>query len=157
MTKENLGDVLENQTQNYPCFATHIARYQKQCCILGGAVEICTRQDFLKLLLYWFCAGGILWHLYKFLQCIIVEFTSLSFSSIFPPPIPGIVSACPLFHFHTWVHNISTTLTFYTLSLYPPPSHWYQHPERTCFTFLFSIFGKNVFLLFKKAIQGVSL
>jgi hypothetical protein len=45
----------------------------------------------------------------------------------------------------------------YTLSLYLPPSHWYQLPNRTYFTFLFFIFRKSHFCLFKIPIQGVSL
>jgi hypothetical protein len=52
------------------------------------------------------------------------------------------------FHFHIWVRNVSTTFTSYTLSLYPPPSHRYQPPDRTVYlpvlhfwkkTFLFKI------------------
>jgi hypothetical protein len=31
----------------------------------------------------------------------------------------------------------------YTLTLYPPPSQWYQPPGRTCFTFLFFAFEKQ--------------
>jgi hypothetical protein len=42
-------------------------------------------------------------------------------SPLSPPPIPGIVSAGLIFHFHIWVHNIPTIFTSYTLSLYPPP------------------------------------
>jgi hypothetical protein len=31
----------------------------------------------------------------------------------------------------------------FTLSLYLPPSYWYQPPDRTCFVFLFSVFEKK--------------
>jgi hypothetical protein len=36
------------------------------------------------------------------------------------------------------VHNIPPHSPSHTLSLYPPPSHWCQPPNRICFTFLFS-------------------
>jgi hypothetical protein len=57
-------------------------------------------------------------------------------------------------HFHTWVHNSSIT---FTLSLYPPVSHWYQHHNRTYFTLVFFIFVKRYFCLFKVALQEVFL
>jgi hypothetical protein len=53
------------------------------------------------------------------------------------------------------VHNISTIFTSYTLPI--SLLHWYQHPNRTCFAFLFTIFEKIYFCLYKIAIQGVSL
>jgi hypothetical protein len=34
----------------------------------------------------------------------------------------------------------------FNLSLYPIPSHWYQPPNNTCFTFLVSILEKKTFL-----------
>jgi hypothetical protein len=57
---------------------------------------------------YYCCTVGTLWNLPKFLQCIIIEFTPFI---ILPYPIPGTVSQLSFFHFHTWVHNISTTFT----------------------------------------------
>jgi hypothetical protein len=50
------------------------------------------------------------------------------------------------FHFHTWAHNIPTTFTSYTLSLYPPPPTGTSFPDRTWFTFLFSIFKEDIFV-----------
>jgi hypothetical protein len=60
-------------------------------------------------------------------------------------------------HFSIFVHSyiFPPYLPFYTLSSCPSPSHWCQHPERTCFTLLFSIFEKRH--LFKISIQGVTL
>jgi hypothetical protein len=63
-------------------------------------------------------------------------------------------------HFSIFIHDYIIFLPhslFYTLSLYLPPCRWYQHPDRTGFTFLFSIFEKGHFCLFKIAIQGVLL
>jgi hypothetical protein len=57
------------------------------------------------------------------------------------PPFLEHFQQVSFFHFHTWIQNIST------LSLYPPPSHWCQPPDRTCFIFLFSIFEKIYFCL----------
>jgi hypothetical protein len=51
------------------------------------------------LLSYYYCTGDKLWHLQKFLQYIIVEFTPPLFSIITPPPIPGIVSTGLIFTF----------------------------------------------------------
>jgi hypothetical protein len=45
-----------------------------------------------------------------------------SFSFIYPSPIPGIFQQVSFFHFHTWVHNISTVLTLqypFLISLFP--------------------------------------
>jgi hypothetical protein len=72
-------------------------------------------------------------------------------------PIPGIVSTGLNFHFHTWVHNISTILTVLHPFLVPCPLPLVPTPNRTCFTCMFSIFGKRYFCLFKIAIQEVSL
>jgi hypothetical protein len=61
------------------------------------------------------------------------------------------------FHFHTWVHNISTTFTLLHPFFISSPFHWYQPPNRTCFAFLYSIFEEGHFCLFKTDIWGVSL
>jgi hypothetical protein len=55
-----------------------------------------------------YCTGGILWHLQKFLQYIIVESTPSSFSFTLLPPFLEQFQQVSFFHFHTWVHNIST-------------------------------------------------
>jgi hypothetical protein len=62
-----------------------------------------------------------------------------------------------LFHFHTWVHNISVMFTCLCPLLPPFPNHWSQSSDRTCFTFLPSVFLKKDFCLFMMIIQGVSL
>jgi hypothetical protein len=73
-------------------------------------------------------------------------------------PIPGIVSIGLIFFIFIHEYIIfSLYLPSYTLPLYPLPSHWYQLSERTCFTFMFSIFQKRHFCLFKIVIWGVSL
>jgi hypothetical protein len=61
------------------------------------------------LSLYW----GTLWHLPKCLQNIIVEFTPPSFSFITSPHYSSLeqFQQDSLFHFPTWVHNISTIFT----------------------------------------------
>jgi hypothetical protein len=76
-----------------------------------------------------------------------------SFSFILPPPpIPGRVSIGLIFPFS---YRRCLLLPPYspscTLSLYPPPSHWYQPPDRTYFTFLFSDFEKKDILMGPKA------
>jgi hypothetical protein len=51
------------------------------------------------LLSYYCCTGGTLWHLQKFSQYTLVEFTPPSFSLIPLLPIPGIVSTGLIFPF----------------------------------------------------------
>jgi hypothetical protein len=49
-------------------------------------------------------------------------------------------------HFSTFIHVyiiFPNHSPFHTLFLYPPLSHWYQIPDRTCFTFLCSPFLKK--------------
>jgi hypothetical protein len=76
--------------------------------------------------------GGTLIRIY------LVKFTPLSFSFILLPPFLKFQQVS-FFHFHTWVHNISTIFTllqpFLTSS---PPHHWCQPSDRTSFSFLFS-------------------
>jgi hypothetical protein len=112
---------------------------------------------FIFELSYYCCTGRTLWHLQKFLQYIIVEFTAPPFSFILLSPFLEEFQQVSFFHFHTCVHNFSTIFTSYTLSLYPTLSSGYQPADRTCFTFLSSIFERRHFCLYKIATQGVSL
>jgi hypothetical protein len=45
----------------------------------------------------------------------------------------------------------------HSFSLYPPSSQWNQPPDSTCFIFLFSVFEKRQFYVFKIALHGVYL
>jgi hypothetical protein len=94
----------------------------------------------------------------KFLKYIIVDFTPQSFSFIPFSPIAGIVSICFNFLFYTWIHNISTSFSLLNPFLISHMhTHWYQSPDRNCFTFLLSIFEKRHVCLFRIALQGVFL
>jgi hypothetical protein len=53
-----------------------------------------------------------------------------------PLPIPGVVSTGLIFPFSYMSTNISTTCTLLHPFLLSFPSHWYQPPYRTYFTFL---------------------
>jgi hypothetical protein len=57
------------------------------------------------------CTRGTLWHLQKFLEYIIVEFTPPSFSFISPTPFLEWFQQISLFHLHTCIHNICTIFT----------------------------------------------
>jgi hypothetical protein len=72
---------------------------------------------FIYLLAYHSCTGGILWPLQKCLQYIFIKINPLHLSllSLLPP------SQVSLFHFHTWIHNISTIFALLYPFLMPSP------------------------------------
>jgi hypothetical protein len=87
------------------------------CCLWYGTVVTCRyiwSYEKFPLLLFFIIVvlGGTLRQLPKFLQCVIVEFTP---SIIFLyPPLSSLLEQfqqVSFFHFHSWVHTISTTFT----------------------------------------------
>jgi hypothetical protein len=105
--------------------------------------------------------GVQLWYTPKLLQSIMVEFTPYH-SRLSPHTHSWNSSNRP--HFSIFIHEymiFPPYLPFYTLSLYLPPSHWCQPPDRTCFTFLFSVLKKHAFvclyLLYKEFHCGISM
>jgi hypothetical protein len=72
---------------------------------------------FSYFLLSYYCCTATLRHSQKFLQYTIVEFTR-SIILLFPSPLfLEQFQHVSFFHFHTWVHNISTTFSFLHLFL----------------------------------------
>jgi hypothetical protein len=76
-------------------------------------------------------------------------------SSTYPlhhSPLPSYFHSCNSFnvsHFSIFIHNYIIFLLHsasFSLSLYPPSSHWDQPPDRIHFTFLFFVFEKKLFL-----------
>jgi hypothetical protein len=90
--------------------------------------------------LYW----GYILTFTQFLQYIVVEFTPLSFSLF--PLCPYSWTSFNVSHFSIFIQDLSLHSPSYLIFLYPP-SHTYQPPDRTCFTFLFSNFKKKISLL----------
>jgi hypothetical protein len=65
---------------------------------------------FYFLLSYYYFTGGTLWHFQKYLQYILVKFTSPSFSFI-SPHTQNSFNRSHFSIFHIWTHNISTIFT----------------------------------------------
>jgi hypothetical protein len=91
---------------------------------------------FIMLFIYLFiycCAGSTLWHLQKVLQCILVV------HPLHHSPLSSLSHSWNSFnrsHCSIYIHEYIILLPyspFYTLSLYLPPSHWYEPPDRNCF------------------------
>jgi hypothetical protein len=75
---------------------------------------------FIIILLLW---GHIVTFIKVLTKYIIPKFTHFIILLYSPSPIPRIVSAGLIFHFHTCIHNISTIFTSHALSLYPSLFH----------------------------------
>jgi hypothetical protein len=87
-------------------------------------------------------------HLPKFLQCIIVEFTPSISLLYYPSPHSG--NSLNRSHFSTYIYEyiiFPPHSPSYTLFLHPPPSLWCHPSDRTCFTFLFSVYEKRHYRL----------
>jgi hypothetical protein len=113
---------------------------------------------FLPVLFYKYCCPGDIVTFTKVLTIYHSWIHPPPFSFILPPPIPGIVSAQLIFHFHSWVHNIlpysphSPFPYVLPLPLVPTPRQdLFYHPV------LHFYFKKWNFCLFETAIRGVSL
>jgi hypothetical protein len=77
--------------------------------------------SFKILFPYYCCTGGMLWHLQKSLQFILIKFIP-SIILLYPlSPILRILSTGLLFHFHVWEHMFPPHALSYTLSLYLHP------------------------------------
>jgi hypothetical protein len=75
------------------------------------------------------------------------EFTPSILLLYSPSHIPGTVSTGLIFPFSYMSTKYFHHIHSYTLSLYPPLSHWCQPPDRTRFAFLSSVFEKRHFCL----------
>jgi hypothetical protein len=79
----------------------------------------------------------------------------LHHSPLSPPPQHS-WNSFNMSHFFIFTHEYIIFLLHspsHAISLYLPPSHWFQTSEMTCFTFLLSVFEKRWFYLHKVAIQ----
>jgi hypothetical protein len=71
----------------------------------------------------------------------------VTFTKVLKVYLSEIYSLHLIFHFHTWVLNISTTFTLLHPFFISSPFYCYQYPGAICFTFLFSVFQNKTFLL----------
>jgi hypothetical protein len=109
-------------------------------------------------LLYYYCTIGTLWHLQKCLHYIVVEFTPHHHSPLcILPPFLEEFQQVSLFHFHTWLPNISTTFTPYTPSFYLPPPTCTNPQTEPILPSFSSFLKKRHFYMVKTATQEVSL
>jgi hypothetical protein len=94
----------------------------------------------LSFLLYYYYSVGTLWHLQKFLEYL--SWIHPLHHSPLSLPSPHSWNHFNRSHFSIFVHEcivFPLHSASFTLCLCPSLSHWYQPPERTCFTFLFPV------------------